>query len=479
MSAPFISNTAKSYAKDFLSFVASSPTPFHAVASSIALLERAGFTELRERDSWASSIKQGGKYYVTRNTTSLIAFSVGKKWSPGKGVAMVGAHTDSPTLRLKPVSAKTAEGYLQVGVECYGGGIWHSWFDRDLGVAGRVMVKQGDGSYKQQLLKIDRPILRIPTLAIHLDRDVNVKFEFNKETHLTPIAGLVSAQLNAETPVEPTTDSDDKDAGSVAKRHTPALISLISNELSCKPEEIHDFELVLFDTQAPALGGLHEEFIFSARLDNLGCSYCAVRGISDAAEKGEHDDGIIRLISLFDHEEIGSLTAQGADSNFLPVVLERLNKLAIGDGAQATSTSYEECLAKSFLVSADMAHAVHPNYAAKYEPNHKPQLNLGPVIKINANARYATNSPGTTLLQHISSIPLQQFVVRNDSACGSTIGPMLSAKLGVRTVDLGNPQLSMHSIRECGGTKDVLLGTNLFREFFEGFEEAEAKIFVE
>ncbi|OJJ33984.1 hypothetical protein ASPWEDRAFT_112467 [Aspergillus wentii DTO 134E9] len=482
----------KQPALDFLSYVNASPTPFHAVQSSKDLLAKAGFQEIKEKDSWASTCKPGGKYYLTRNGSTLVAFAVGKKWAPGNSISMIGAHTDSPVLRIKPVSKKGGEGFVQVGVETYGGGIWHSWFDRDLGVAGRVMVRSSDGSIVQKLVKIDRPILRIPTLAIHLDRQQD--FSFNKETQLFPIAGLVAAELNrtGESGATPQAENDEfAPLKPMTERHHPYLLDLIAAEANAKVADVLDFELILFDTQKSCLGGLLEEFIFSARLDNLNSSYCATAGliesVADASALDNEDS--IRLIALFDHEEIGSRTAQGADSNVLPAIIRRLSVLPSSSSANSgESTAYEQTLSTSFLVSADMAHAINPNYTGKYEPDHRPELNKGAVIKINANARYATNSPGIVLLQEVARkasedvgerVPLQLFVVRNDSSCGSTIGPMLSAALGARTLDLGNPQLSMHSIRETGGTHDVAHSIRLFAGFFKHYSSLSKTIFVD
>ncbi|KAA8645934.1 hypothetical protein EYZ11_002528 [Aspergillus tanneri] len=492
-----LAQTLKQPALDFLSFVNASPTPFHAVQSARDLLAKAGFQEIKEKDSWASTCRPGGKYYLTRNGSTIVAFAVGKKWKPGNAIAMIGAHTDSPVLRIKPVSNKRGEGFVQVGVETYGGGIWHTWFDRDLGVAGRAMVRTGDGSIAQKLVKIDRPILRIPTLAIHLDRQET--FSFNKETQLFPIASLVAAELNRTG----ASNSDDKDAKaeegekgefsplkSITERHHPYLVELIAAEAGVKPVDILDFEMILFDTQKSCLGGLLEEFIFSPRLDNLNSSFCATVGLIDSVAEATalDDEPSIRLIALFDHEEIGSRTAQGADSNVLPGIIRRLSVLPSPAAGNADlATAYEESLSTSFLLSADMAHAVHPNYAGKYESGHRPEINKGPVIKINANARYATNSPGIVLLQEVArkaaddggGVPLQLFVVRNDSSCGSTIGPMLSAALGARTLDLGNPQLSMHSIRETGGTYDVAHSIRLFSSFFKHYSQTSQTIFVD
>lgn len=258
-------------------------------------------------------------------------------------------------------------------------------------------------------------------------------------------------------------------------------MQLIADEAGVPAASVVDFELVLYDTQQACIGGLNSELIFSARLDNLGMSYCSIQGLIDSLSSPSalEKDRSIRLIALFDHEEIGSNTAQGADSNFLPAVVRRLSVIGSDSDQQ---TAYEQALARSFLVSADMAHSVNPNYASKYEPDHKPEMNKGPVIKINANARYATNSPGLVLIQEAArrgQVPLQLFVVRNDSSCGSTIGPMLAAALGARTLDLGNPQLSMHSIRETGGVYDVDYGTRLFESFLEHFSELESMISVD
>ncbi|KAJ5712741.1 Aspartyl aminopeptidase [Penicillium malachiteum] len=481
-----MAQVSKVPAQQFLDFVNASPTPFHAVQSAKDLLSKAGFQEIKEKDSWASTCKPGGRYYLTRNTTTLVAFAIGQKWKPGNSIAMIGAHTDSPVLRVKPVSKKGGEGFIQVGVEAYGGGIWHTWFDRDLGVAGRVMTRASDGSIVQKLVKVDRPILRIPTLAIHLDRQET--FSFNKETQLFPIAGLIADQLNE---VAETKEDEFAPLKTVAQRHHTQFVELVAAEAKVKPEDILDFELILFDTQKSCLGGLNEEFIFSPRLDNLNCTFCATSALTESAPSTQslENEEAIRLIALFDHEEIGSRTAQGADSNILPSIIRRLSVLpSLASSSEDVSTAYEQTLSTSFLVSADMAHSVNPNYSTKYESDHKPVMNKGCVIKINANARYATNSPGIVLLQEVARkkgeqeglpVPLQLFVVRNDSSCGSTIGPMLSAALGTRTLDLGNPQLSMHSIRETGGTYDVDHAIRLFTGFFEHYSELAPKIFVD
>ena len=334
-------------------------------------------------------------------------------------------------------------------------------------------------------------VLRIPTLAIHLDRQET--FSFNKETQLLPIAGLVAAELNRQGKTEdkPTVETPQSEdipfhpLKAAAERHQPYIVELIAKEAGVGASDVVDFEMVLYDTQQSCVGGLNEELIFSARLDNLGMSFCSTIALinSVASPSSLDDESSIRLISLFDHEEIGSNTAQGADSNLLPAIVRRLSVLpSPADDIDPSNTYYEQTLSSSFLVSADMAHSVNPNYAGKYEPDHKPEMNKGTVIKINANARYATNSPGVVLLEEVArraKVPLQLFVVRNDSSCGSTIGPMLAAALGARTLDLGNPQLSMHSIRETGGLYDVDHAIKLFESFFEHYSELEEKILVD
>jgi aspartyl aminopeptidase len=404
------------------------------------------------------------------------------------------------------VSKKTNVGFLQVGVETYGGGIWHSWFDRDLSIAGRVLVRE-KGNVVPKLVKVDKPLLRIPTLAIHLHRQSN--FDPNKETELFPIAGLAAAQLNkgaTEGKEDDTKKSDEDDENfqpldSMDQRHHAPILDVVASEAGVPPSAIVDFELVLYDTQKSCIGGLSDEFVFSPRLDNLGMTYCSIMGLisSTSSSSALDGDSTIRMAVCFDHEEIGSQSAQGAHSNLLPSVLRRLSVLApasrdstssdrsyehvdLSEESAAASTAYEQTLSKSFLISADMAHSVHPNYAGKYESSHQPAINGGTVIKINANQRYATNSPGIVLLQECAraaSVPLQLFVVRNDSPCGSTIGPGLAASLGMRTLDLGNPQLSMHSIRETGGTEDVGYAVKLFSEFYDSYGEMEPRILID
>ncbi|CCH43685.1 hypothetical protein BN7_3239 [Wickerhamomyces ciferrii] len=485
--------------RDFISFLNASPTPYHTVDNVKHKLSKNGFQELSERISWAGQVEKGGKYFVTRNASSIIAFTVGEKWVPGNGISIVGAHTDSPVLRIKPISKKNNEGFIQIGVELYGGGIWHSWFDSDLSIAGRVLIKQ-DGKIIPKLIDIKKPLLKIPTLAIHLDRDVNNKFEFNKESQLLPIAGLSNAAPKANDTnlakehskggcceSTPISNENFTSLQTVVQRHNEQLVELIAKEAGSTVENLEDFELILYDHKPSTLGGLNDELIFSARLDNLTSCFTAVEGLveSSSSSNSLKEENGIRLVSLFDHEEIGSSSAQGADSNFLPNILDRITGLTgvpEKDLESSIKSYILESSAKSFFLSSDVAHGVHPNYTNKYESNHKPKLGEGPVIKINANQRYVTNSPGIALLKEVATrgqVPLQLFVVPNASPCGSTIGPILASKTGIRTLDLGNGVLSMHSIRETSSTVDIEKQIKLFKSFYENFTTIEPTILID
>ncbi|RDB22654.1 Aspartyl aminopeptidase [Hypsizygus marmoreus] len=450
----------------FLKFVNASPTPFHAVDNAAARLEKAGFQKLREKDDWEKDVKAGGKYYFTRNQAALVAFTIPAEWKHGAGLSIVATHVDSPNLKVRPISKRTTSGYLQVGVETYGGGIWHSWLDRDLSLAGRAVIAEQGGGFRSKLIKIDRPLLRIPTLAIHLDRNVNDSFKFNQETEFVPILGLIESQLNS--PKDGANGKEEKPdtakASSIQANHHSELLALLASELSVAPEEIHDFELSLFDTQPSTLGGINGEFIFSPRMDNLVLSFCAVEAIAESASAQTFPglEGNVNCIALFNHEEIGSVSTSGAESSLIPSLLNRLSP---------TPASLAQSISRSFLISADMGHALHPNYTSKFEDQHKPVMNGGIVIKTNAKQRYASDAITSFIVKQLverKGGKVQEFEVRNDMACGSTVGPMLS-KIGIRTVDVGNAMLSMHSIRETAGSHDVQNAIDLFTSFFEGF----------
>lgn len=465
-------------AKALIEFINNSPSPYHVVDNCRNRLTAAGFVELKEKNLW--SVAKGGKYFVTRNQSTVVAFTVGQKFVSGNGFSVVGAHTDSPCLKLKPKSKKVKSGYLSVGVQCYGGGIWSTWFDRDLTVAGRVMIKNAEGNLEHRLVHIKRPILRVPMICIHLQRDLNDKFCINKETHTLPMMGTeeFEKQLNkaanegkeSDAPSKKENEEEEKFASEASKHHT-ALVNLLCNELKCSPNQLFDMELVLADTQPAAIGGIHEEFIFAPRLDNLFNAYCALQGLLEATEEGLDDEKNVQMISLYDNEEVGSQSAQGAASNLTELIMRRVSDSLGG--------RFEQSVASSYMISADQAHAVHPNYANKHEENHQPKLHCGPVLKINANQRYATTAITASILRLIShhcDVPLQEVVVSNDSACGSTIGPILSAKLGIPTVDIGGPQLSMHSIREQCCTSSVEQTVSLLRTFFRMFPKIDLSL---
>lgn len=408
---------------DLLDFLHQSPSPFHAVASAVRRLESAGFSELRTQDSWRELA--AGRYYLRNGDSCLFAFVLPRK-TP-RGFRIVGAHTDSPNLRLKPHAAYTKEGYGQLGVEVYGGVLLNSWLDRDLGIAGRVMVADGDGGVQSKLVRIDRPLARVPQLAIHLDREVNDKgVVLNKQEHLAPIW------------TQGTVDLMD-------------LSRLVAGELGLAAEDVLLHDLMLYDLTAPTLAGRNQEFLLSARLDDQAMCHAAVRALLDSCE-GAEDGEMLPLISLLDHEEVGSQSAQGAGSAAVPHLLERL---AASRGLDREG--YLRMLASSTCISADMSHAVHPNYVDRHEARHRPQMNGGPVLKINSQQRYATSAKGGAefvRLCRAADIPHQTYVHRTDLPCGSTIGPITSTLLGMETIDIGNPMLSMHSAREMGGAKD-------------------------
>ncbi|GJR85149.1 probable aspartyl aminopeptidase [Tanacetum coccineum] len=408
-----------------------------SIAEAKRQLLDAGFHLLSENDEW--NLKPGGRYFFTRNMSCLVAFAIGEKYSAGNGFHVIAAHTDSPCLKLKPKSASSKSNYLMVNVQTYGGGLWHTWFDRDLSVAGRVIVRSSDGSFLHKLVKVKRPLLRVPTLAIHLDRNVNKDgFKPNLETHLNPLLATKHDDVSSES----------KDKSSSKDFHHPLLMQILSDELGCEVDDIASIELNICDTQPSCLGGANDEFIFSGRLDNLASSFCALRALVDSSgSKDLSDEHAIRMVALFDNEEVGSDSIQGAGAPTMFQAMRRIIDCLAN--SYVREGIFERAIRQSFLVSADMAHGVHPNFMDKHEEHHRPELHKGLVIKHNANQRYATSGITAFLFKEVAKIhnlPTQDFVVRNDMGCGSTIGPILASGIGIRTVDCGIPQLSMHSV---------------------------------
>lgn len=410
-------------ARDALAYIAASPSPWHAAATTAERLGAAGFVQRQETDEWTNS---AGRWFVVRGA-SLCAW-IEPETAPHSPTVIVGAHTDSPNLRIKPNPESRSAGADVLSVEVYGGVLLNSWLDRDLGLSGRVTTAGGD-----HLVRVDDAVARIPQLAIHLDRDVNNGLQLNRQTHLRPMWALSA------------------EAGSFV----PWLQEQISTE-----EDVLGWELMFHDTQPGVLCGRDNELIATARIDNLLSCWAATTALIDAP-------GDTRaMICLFDHEEVGSESSTGAGSSLMSTLLERIVSAANG-----TRDDLHRCLAGSLFVSADGAHATHPNYPERHDPNHLIALNGGPVVKINSNVRYATDSQ--TAARFIEAcgtagVPHQTFVSRNDIPCGSTIGPVSAARLGISTVDAGMAQLAMHSARETAGSEDPAMFVAALGALFSG-----------
>ncbi|MDQ6658224.1 MAG: M18 family aminopeptidase [Actinomycetota bacterium] len=401
------------------SYLDASPTPFHACEQAAALLTAAGYTPVPEADRFPT---ERGRYYLIRGG-SLIA------WNSAAGAGrfrVVGAHTDSPNLRIKPQPDLARAGWQLLGVEPYGGPLLNSWLDRDLGLAGRVAVRDGAGS-RTELVHITDPILRVSQLAIHLHREVNQDgLRLNHQQHLAPHWGL------GNTPGD--------------------FRGYLGEQVGADADEVLGWDLMTVELTPARRIGRDRDLLASGRLDNLATCFAAVRALLDSDDSVAADGDLTRVIVLFDHEEVGSETAAGAASTLLPSVLERIVTAAGGD-----REDYLRALAGTVITSGDMAHAIHPNYPDRHEPEHPIAVNGGPVLKINNNGRYATDAIGVAafvLACEQAGVPMQRFVSRSDLPCGSTVGPMTAAGTGAVTVDFGAPMLSMHSAREVAGVDD-------------------------
>ena len=415
-------SSAADHIQDLGAYVSASPSSFHAAHEGGRRLEEAGFTRLDELQPWEGG---PGRFFIIRDG-ALIAWVVPEGAGPTTGFNILGAHTDSPSFKLKPKPTTGAYGWLQAGVEIYGGPLLNSWLDRELRLAGRLVMLDGT-----EHLTATGPLLRFPQLAIHLDRAVNEGLTLDKQRHMNPVWGLGN----------PT----DSDLLGVLAAAVPAA--------SVDPGQIGGYDVVIADTQEPAVFGGKGEFFASGRLDNLSATHAGLAAL--VAHSGSGDaGGPIAVLAAFDHEEIGSNSRSGACGPILEDVLVR-----ISDGLGATAGQRRQALAASFCLSADAGHAVHPNYPERHDPANHPVLNGGPLLKINANQRYATDAYGAAFWARLcreAGVPYQEFVSNNVVPCGSTIGPLTATRLGIRTVDVGVPLLSMHSARELCGVEDPL-----------------------
>jgi aspartyl aminopeptidase len=431
-----ITSQSRAFAQDLLSFIDTSPSPWHAVDSVATLLQNNGFKPLIENQPW--QFKKNGRYYVVRDGASIIAFVMGNQTLAEAGFRIVGAHTDSPGLRLKPKAAFSSQGVAQLGVEVYGGPILATFTDRDLSLAGRVIVRNGD-LHTTRHVRFNSSIVRLPNLAIHMNREVNDKgLVLNKQTGLPLIFGFAADTADAQT----------------------QLTNALAEQLGVESNDILTWDLTVFDTQKGSFWGLNEAFIANSQLDNLASCHAAIHALISNKKPN-----CTAICALFDHEEVGSESATGAGGSFMSDVMTRI--------CASTNTSAEDrlrALANSFFISADMAHAYHPNHAGSYEPCHHVQVNHGPVIKTNANQRYSTNAETAARFIQLckqADVPYQQYAHRTDLGCGSTIGPVLASQLGIASVDVGNPMWAMHSIRESAGVLDHYYLLNVLKQHFQ------------
>lgn len=424
--------------KELTWFLKNSPTPFHAVENMQNILKQNGFKELQEDENWFLEDSCG--YFVKRNDSSLVAFYSGTKEGISQGLRIVGAHTDSPCLKVKPNPDLTSFSYAQLSVEIYGGVILSTWFDRDLSLAGKVTYLTAEGELKKSLVNFHRPIAVIPNLAIHLNREVNEGHSINKQKEMPPILFQVEFPY---TSVEMASTS----FVSLLKHY------LLEQEKATSVQQILGHDLFFYDTQEPNIVGYEHEFITGSRLDNLLSCYIGLRSLLEA------DKNLGNVLVCNDHEEVGSASYIGAQGPFLKSVLQRICGKGDEDGITL----------RSMMISVDNAHGIHPNYFERHDLQHGPLLNRGPVLKINANQRYATNSEtggAFAYLCYKARVPYQVFATRSDMGCGSTIGPITSTLLGVKTVDIGVPTFAMHSIREMAGVKDSFYLYKVLCEFF-------------
>lgn len=423
--------------QELLEFINKSKSAFQSAWEIKSILDKEGYKELKEEESW--SLKKGGKHYVLKNNSAIIAFEVGNGEIEDNGFRLIGAHTDSPGFRIKPNPEIKVEGhYIKLNTEVYGGAILSTWFDRPLSIAGRVTLK-GEDSFKPKvkLIDINKPILIIPNLAIHMNRGINEGYEYNKQKDTLPLLTIIQDKL----------EKDDY------------LLNLISETLKVESNDILDFDLFLYEYAEGMLLGANNEFISCGRLDDLWMVFAGLKALT-SSDKIEATKVLVAL----DNEEIGSLTAQGANSSILENILERITL-----GLKKEREDFKRALSNSIMISADLAHALHPNYIEKCDPTSRPKLGKGPVLKIAAGGSYSTDSYASAVFKGIcekAEVPCQVFVNRSDLRGGTTIGPITASKLNIPVIDMGAPVLSMHSIRELAAVIDNEYTIKAFTEFF-------------
>ena len=427
----------KKLALELVDFLYDSPSACHGVKATQKILDKNGFVEIKETDKWDLQAK--GKYYVIKNDSALIAFEVGTGNIEETGFRLIGAHTDVPGFRIKPNPQMISEGkYVKLNTEVYGGPILYTWYDRPLSIAGKVSIK-GVSPLKPEtrLININKPLLIIPSLAIHMNREVNEGYKINKQVDTLPLLGLINDELEKED----------------------YLMNILAEELQVNKEDILNFELGLYEYEKGSLIGMNEELISSGRFDDLWMVFAGVKALVNSKE-----NVATKVMICIDNEEIGSLTAEGANSTLLNNILERI---ALGLGKDREG--YYRTLANSIMISADLAHAVHPNLGVKHDPTNRPVLEGGPVLKIAASGSYSTDSFNGAVFAGICEsvgVPFQKFVNRSDLRGGTTIGPITSANLTIPVIDMGAPVLGMHSIRELASVKDNYYTIKAFTEFF-------------
>lgn len=428
----------KKFAENMLDFIYESPTQFNAVAVSTEILEKNGFEKLNPKENW--KLEVGKKYYTTKNSSALVAFKVNSDEVEKEGFRIIGSHTDSPGFRIKPnAEMESCGAYLKLNTEGYGGMILSTWLDRPLAMAGRVFLR-GENPFKpvEKIVNINKPVCIIPNLAIHMNRSINDGYKYNKQTDMLPLVGLINEQLEKDN----------------------YMVKLLASELDLEVEEIIDFDIFLYEYEKGCFTGANEEFISTGRLDNLSMYYSSVEALLDSDSKSG-----ISIAVGFDNEEVGSSTKQGADSNMLLNILERIC-ISLGKDRQ----QFFEAIENSFIISSDLAHAVHPNVNGMADPTNRPVMGKGPVIKVHAGQAYTSDGYSISVYKEICrecGVEYQEFVNKSDQRGGSTIGPISSTHIDIPSVDIGAPILSMHSIRELGCSEDFYNTYKTFVKFYE------------